>query len=531
MTSSNLIEQAKRGDPTAIATLMNRSLQPQGITAAVERDRTRLRVILESSQIPNRDALVAFVQNGITNLGVSDISTVEVSGKQSGQAEQAWVQEWQLDPDESETGIDLPGPAAVPPPPPPVGLSDAADDEDVIPLNSFDDTDPLADLLAIGGSPEDDDYDPLEGLLNVPEGSPLADLEASLEASLLEDDEDVTAPITSSSNSMGVSGAATHPPDEFDEEFSDAIRAGFSDLEYRPLETAPTEIDADDNLAPEFLAADAARQVRNEIPVDLLIDEPNIPVEDPRADEFLPSDLADGADEDLLDLDSIGSARFPSISQLIAEGNADFLEDPTEDTATDVPPDDLDSDDLGSDNLDSDDLGLESLDDIDLEMGAETEEDHWAEADWMATETTAEPLPTDITPSSDMESEEDIQLTSLDSGDEPLDWEDDRSEPVTQNEWVEVQDKRGESDFAEVEEDPPHGQMVGSPMAIQPLDQDGELKASGAGAQSRGVMGNLVLLFVTGWIAALIGFSLWTELQNPGEPAPTPETSAKPRTA
>ncbi len=33
MTNTDLLERAKQGDPEAIATLMNRILQPKGITA------------------------------------------------------------------------------------------------------------------------------------------------------------------------------------------------------------------------------------------------------------------------------------------------------------------------------------------------------------------------------------------------------------------------------------------------------------------------------------------------------------------
>jgi|GEM_PF-2448530 len=698
MTSSNLIEQAKRGDPTAIATLMNRSLQPQGISAAVERDRNRLRVFLEGNQVPNREALVAFVQNGITNLGIDDISTVEVSGKQSGQPA-AWTQEWQLNPEESETGFGLPNRVEAPPPPvPPMPMGTATDstdaaitdlDDDVIPLNPIEeDDDPLADLLAIGdmsGSSEADD--PLEELFSTQDVSLLGDLEASLmeEASLLnsedsslednslleedflleddsstemnslfeenslleedflleddssseasplleenslleedflleddssseasplleenslleedfllednssseasplleenslleedflledessseasplleedslleedfllEEDSDLTTPISSYFADSDASESATAPPDEFDEGFSEAIRAGFSDLEYRPLETAPTEIDETDNLAPELLAAETANQLRNEIPESLLSDEPDVRADGVGGYDATEPSLFETADfdtspDDPLNLNSAGSARFPSINDLATEGNLDFLEEPSEAEADEnlERVDNLDTDEevvIAEEDwvsLEPDSLGI--TEDLDDRSGDLSSDDFYLEDEEAALPVVP---PTNITASPDMDSEEDIQLTSLDAGDDSLDWDEDRTEPLVQNEWVEVQDKRDEPQLAEPErtefdEDLPHGQMVGSPMAIQPLDREGGQDSSDSRSQSRGIFGNILLLFVTGWIAALIGFSLWRELQSPGEPTPepVPETSVKPRNA
>ncbi|WP_448602647.1 pentapeptide repeat-containing protein [Thermoleptolyngbya sp.] len=112
MAQTNLLELAKQGDPQAIATLMNRSLQPRGMTASVNRQGNCLYVTLQAEQVPNRQVLTAFVQNGISNLGVSSIRLVKISGQRFGMADPAWTQDLQIDtPDLGTLGLDDPEPA------------------------------------------------------------------------------------------------------------------------------------------------------------------------------------------------------------------------------------------------------------------------------------------------------------------------------------------------------------------------------------------------------------------------------------
>ena len=93
MRQANLLEQAKLGDPSAIATLMNRTLKPKGITATVARLGDRLLIHLEAAQVPNRQAMTTFVQNGILGLKTQAIREIEIHGKQTGDARSIWVQE------------------------------------------------------------------------------------------------------------------------------------------------------------------------------------------------------------------------------------------------------------------------------------------------------------------------------------------------------------------------------------------------------------------------------------------------------
>lgn len=93
---SDITSLAKQGNPRAIATLMNQSLQPKGITAKVALKDGCLQIMLESTQVPNQTSLVAFVRKGVTSLGISSVERVKVYGKQSGEEFPAWNQDFEL---------------------------------------------------------------------------------------------------------------------------------------------------------------------------------------------------------------------------------------------------------------------------------------------------------------------------------------------------------------------------------------------------------------------------------------------------
>ncbi|MEH2011332.1 DUF4429 domain-containing protein [Nostoc sp.] len=96
MTQANLLELAKQGDAQAIASLMNRQLQPKGITVKAALKDACLQVMLESAQVPNQQALVAFVRKGIVGLGAASIKRVKIYGRQTGEEFPAWNQEFEL---------------------------------------------------------------------------------------------------------------------------------------------------------------------------------------------------------------------------------------------------------------------------------------------------------------------------------------------------------------------------------------------------------------------------------------------------
>jgi hypothetical protein len=95
-TQPTLLELAKQGNAQAIATLINRQLQPKGITAKAALKDGCLQVMLESAQAPNQQALVAFVRKGITGLRAASIERVKVYGRLVGEEFPAWSEEFEL---------------------------------------------------------------------------------------------------------------------------------------------------------------------------------------------------------------------------------------------------------------------------------------------------------------------------------------------------------------------------------------------------------------------------------------------------
>ncbi len=93
VTQPTLLELAKQGKAQAIATLINRQLQPKGITAKAALKDGCLQIMLESAQVPNQQALVEFIRKGITSLEVESIVKAKIYGRQSEQLSLAWAEE------------------------------------------------------------------------------------------------------------------------------------------------------------------------------------------------------------------------------------------------------------------------------------------------------------------------------------------------------------------------------------------------------------------------------------------------------
>ncbi|MBD1940601.1 hypothetical protein [Microcoleus sp. FACHB-68] len=95
MTPPDLRELAQQGDLNAIAALLNRQLQPLGMTAQTSlQGEECLVVLLESVEfVPDRYAVVQLIRNELTDLEFDEINRVKVRGRQAGQEELAWSHE------------------------------------------------------------------------------------------------------------------------------------------------------------------------------------------------------------------------------------------------------------------------------------------------------------------------------------------------------------------------------------------------------------------------------------------------------
>lgn len=97
MAAPDILNQARQGDTNALSRLINQALQPKAISAKVTRSGTCLRVLLESEQVPNQQAMVQYLKASLTKLQITDIQTVVIYGKQNCAAAPAWNQKFALE--------------------------------------------------------------------------------------------------------------------------------------------------------------------------------------------------------------------------------------------------------------------------------------------------------------------------------------------------------------------------------------------------------------------------------------------------
>ncbi|MEI6429446.1 MAG: hypothetical protein WCO45_13845 [Pseudanabaena sp. ELA607] len=91
-----ILEQAKQGQPEAVAALINRSLQPKGLEATARREGDCLEISLKSAQVPNPKATTALIQRGMTILQAAGLRRVKVKSCRSDGMTVAWEQEFTI---------------------------------------------------------------------------------------------------------------------------------------------------------------------------------------------------------------------------------------------------------------------------------------------------------------------------------------------------------------------------------------------------------------------------------------------------
>lgn len=89
MTQPNILELARQGDARAITSLLNRSLQPKGITAKAAKREGILHVLLEGETPPSEVASTKCIRQGLQKLGFVD-TPVTIYGREQGSAEVCW---------------------------------------------------------------------------------------------------------------------------------------------------------------------------------------------------------------------------------------------------------------------------------------------------------------------------------------------------------------------------------------------------------------------------------------------------------
>ncbi|NMF82269.1 hypothetical protein [Nodosilinea sp. P-1105] len=128
--AASLLEQAKDGDGGAIAALLTRALQPQGITVRGDRHTYCLQLWLTGSPLPPQGPTVAYIRQYIQRLGVTSIGIVQIQAEPTEASAVGWQTEISLlDMGEATSALapQAPQPAPFPPSPSPRSTASAPD--------------------------------------------------------------------------------------------------------------------------------------------------------------------------------------------------------------------------------------------------------------------------------------------------------------------------------------------------------------------------------------------------------------------
>ncbi|OLP19273.1 hypothetical protein BST81_05810 [Leptolyngbya sp. 'hensonii'] len=96
MAQLNLLPMAKQGDPEAIADLINRVLQPKGISARAELRGQALHIVLEAAQVPDQESLSNFIQLGMLKLEPGPVEVLFIYGRQTSNHTPQWCRRMPL---------------------------------------------------------------------------------------------------------------------------------------------------------------------------------------------------------------------------------------------------------------------------------------------------------------------------------------------------------------------------------------------------------------------------------------------------
>ncbi|MBD2361642.1 GUN4 domain-containing protein [Anabaena minutissima FACHB-250] len=86
----NILQLAKQGNPKAIATLINRQLEPKGIIATVDLKDNCLQILIEAVQLPPQQIIVEYFRKSFSNLDTTAFKTIKVYAKRPGEVFFDW---------------------------------------------------------------------------------------------------------------------------------------------------------------------------------------------------------------------------------------------------------------------------------------------------------------------------------------------------------------------------------------------------------------------------------------------------------
>jgi hypothetical protein len=121
-TQQSFLHRARQGDPQAIAALLQQSFNDSAVTINARLEAGQLRILVESTQVPDQDRSLQLMHSLLSQLTVSSIKTVLVYGRTLGEALPDW--EWSRSLPVSQHAVS-PIPSAIAPLNPPQANSKA----------------------------------------------------------------------------------------------------------------------------------------------------------------------------------------------------------------------------------------------------------------------------------------------------------------------------------------------------------------------------------------------------------------------
>lgn len=354
-----VLQLARQGDPEAIAALMNRHLEAQGITAVVVHHDGTLQVNLEAAQVPNQADLVAYVKKGITGLELAAIQHLTVSGKQLGADTSAWSEDLVL---QDASGADLDFDLGL-------DAAPASDDLDLgFNLDSTSGADLDLDQLGDFDAALGDDFGGADLDLGFTDSPSNLDLDAPADFDLsFADDSASDFGLDLTDTSLTASGTDLGADDDFGLEFTDTS-ADASDLDFDlglgedPSDSGATDLDFELGLSEP-----AATEPTDDFDLDLAL-------ADPPATDLSFTEASGSATSDAVELDfDLGLDDAPPGAADDLSFDLDLTDEPAEGAlASDF---DLDFAGASADGLDlGSDLSAIAAADTDLDFDFDGEE-------------------------------------------------------------------------------------------------------------------------------------------------------------
>jgi hypothetical protein len=234
MASPEVLGLAKKGDPGAIATLMNQVTQPRGISVRVKAQEDCLHLLFEASQIPKQQTAVSFVRSSLDILKIASLKTVMIYGRQQGSHHTSWHESVHLQP-----FFDLPPTAPI--------------------ADSQDKADEMSNNRPLSNSDHSDSNIPGSNLVNDPLNEDIPNSEAS-ESDISESDTSEFDISESDISEFDISESDTSELDIFE---SDISESDTSELDISRLET-PDSIISDSS--PSYLTSDPVASEIESVP-------------------------------------------------------------------------------------------------------------------------------------------------------------------------------------------------------------------------------------------------------------------------